>query len=116
LAVDVVLNINSGLPDPRWTLAANYTATVFALLCRASTAQTVPARRPDNLGYRGFTIEDSEHGPFDHATIYKGLLFIDRQTDAKRVGPGLERSLIEHLPPGVATTYGSYLRSELRGP
>ena len=116
MAVEVVLNFFSGVPDPRWALPANFAAATIALLCHASTGPAVPAHPPENLGYRGFTIEDSDHGRFDHATIYKGLLFIDRQPYAIRIGPRLERSLVAHLPPDVASTFGSYLRSELARP
>jgi hypothetical protein len=53
-SVDIVLGLYSGVPDPRWTLAARQATELATLLARLTRVGGTTS--PGGLGYHGFTI------------------------------------------------------------
>lgn len=115
MAIGVVLNITSGVPAPTWNLSVKQAAVLLTLLSKAFGANEVVASYPEDLGYRGFTIIDPKDRALDHATIYKGLVFLRTEKHPRHVGRAIEEFLVDHMPQSVGTIYKSYLQSELSG-
>ncbi|MEW2574770.1 hypothetical protein [Streptomyces syringium] len=91
--VIVELHVFSGRPDPRWPLDPGAAAAVRALLATLARADAKPPP-PPGLGYRGFTVTDSE--AVRH--VFNGLVAVG---DVTLADPGrtVERRLLGTLPP-----------------
>lgn len=87
----VVLDLFSGLPNPRWTLDADAARELVRRV--GALAPRTGAPDPPSLGYRGLVVEQA--GPRSAASMrfYRGTVFLsDRQlTDPDRA---LERWLV----------------------
>jgi hypothetical protein len=93
----VELDIFSGRPNPRWELDEPASREVRR---RASglTPATAQLPEPPGLGYRGFVYAD----PAGPARVYRGYLQVAGRVLADPTFE-IERLLLEHLPPELAT-------------
>ncbi|MFI1256285.1 hypothetical protein ACH4U6_21260 [Streptomyces netropsis] len=91
--VIVELGIFSGRPDPRWPLDPGAAAELRALLAGLAREDANPPPAP-GLGYRGFTVTDSEAV----RQVFNGRI---TGGDATLADPGrtVERWLLGTLPP-----------------
>lgn len=89
----VELHVFSGRPDPRWPLDPGAAAAFRTLLAGLARADTNPLPAP-GLGYRGFTVTDSE--AVRH--VFNGWITGGGATLADP-GRTVERRLLGTLPP-----------------
>lgn len=85
----VELNIFSGRPNPRWTLAGEPLAEIVR---RVRMGTTTEANPPTHLGYRGFVLRAGD----EQAIVFGGTIHV-RTADAievRRDDAGLEELLL----------------------
>jgi hypothetical protein len=87
--VEVELDVFSGRPNPRWTLAARRAEELGQLLRDLEPADRLD---PPGLGYRGFVLRSGGA----KATVFRGVLSVVRDDDIAhfRDAHGLEQLLL----------------------
>jgi hypothetical protein len=113
MAVEVVLNVFSGRPNPRWRLDEEQARELDQLL---GSLETLPEGKAERkLGYRGFLILNEpkpENGPVEKARIFHGVVerpegaLLDRDRS-------LERWLLESAGPALPPELHNLVQREL---
>jgi hypothetical protein len=112
MAVEVILNVFSGRPDPRWTLSAAQVAKLAPMLGRALAAPHSSARPPASLGYRGFTIDHLDGLTAGPVHVYRGNVHF-ASGKVSHVGPEIERFLLRCTPRVMEPSIKQYVQAEI---
>jgi hypothetical protein len=113
MAIKVMLDALSGLPNPVWTLDSEQETEFWS---RLKTLQPVRAEeateRPHKLGYRGFTLQSTGPAPAGEITIYGGTVWQGNAglKDAERA---LEKWLLKTAPDSINPRLVSQIEQEL---
>lgn len=113
--VEVILDVFSGRPNPRWTLTEAEAGELAALLSALPAAGAAAGPRPPDLGYRGFRIEGlavpglaGPHTVYGGAVAHPGGWLLDP-------GRTVERRLLESAAQAAGPGLLSSLRKEIEG-
>lgn len=113
MAIRVMLDALSGLPNPVWTLAGEQESEFWTRLETLLPLQAPEVtERPHLLGYRGFVLEATEPAAAERITVYGGTVFRGSEglKDADRA---LEKWLLGSAPAAVNPKLISQIEQEL---
>lgn len=113
MAIKVMLDALSGLPNPVWTLDAQQEQEFWARLETLAPVQAPDAiERPNLLGYRGFSLQATGPAPAKTITIYGGTVW-QGSASLRDAGRALEKWLLKTAPASVNPMLISQINQEL---
>ena len=111
MSVEVLLDIYSGRPNPKWRLDPEAAAELGRLFGQAKE-KTNDLPQPPALGYRGFHLSATGEAIPSHCTVFEGIV----QTESGNVrdkGRVIEKWLIRHSKAHVELATYQYLETLL---
>jgi hypothetical protein len=87
--VEVMLDINSGLPNPSWKLSNSQIEELRRLVEASRAERRETGRESPGLGYRGFTVtnRNQEPGLPYRVQVYGGVLAVTETFEKERPRP-----------------------------
>ena len=110
---EIVLDIFSGRPNPRWILDPGQEADLSMRLSKLSPGQGLAASLP-GLGYRGFIINPSQSDGGGHLRVFNRIIQgpVGIFEDSNR---NLERWLLQTAHPFIEQSIADMVLNELNG-